>query len=262
MDPNELYAVFDLETNGFRGASAVSASSIIFTAEGRIVDIFNRFYYPEERPSRRTEAVHGLTLGRIGRFRGEAPYPRHFLEDVPSLAAFWSSWDLRGIVVHNLSFDLSFLPRPLAKERKWWCSMRGLTDFCRLPPSSRSYGEFKWPRLAEAVRTARERLTPTAPLSEIEKSMVPPLSHYGLSDCFELYGLAVRVFNGLPEKPAFRSSTAPMTLPRREVYEIEPPREDDFVTERLLYSSRLAEAAGIPERRKRPLLLWDQGEIP
>ncbi|GAB1485419.1 hypothetical protein MASR2M79_04660 [Aminivibrio sp.] len=53
-----------------------------------------------------------------------------------------------------------------------------------------------------------------------------------------------------------------MTPPRREVYEIEPPREDDFVTERLLYSSRLAEAAGIPERRKSPLLLWDQGEIP
>ncbi|MEA4880389.1 MAG: hypothetical protein VB045_02840, partial [Synergistaceae bacterium] len=125
MDPNELYAVFDLETNGFRGASAVSASSIIFTADGRIVDIYNRFYYPEERPSRRTETVHGLTLGRIGFFRGEALYPRHFLEDVQSLAAFWSSWDLRGIVVHNLTFDLSFLPRPLAKGKKWWCSMKG-----------------------------------------------------------------------------------------------------------------------------------------
>lgn len=260
--PNELYAVFDLETNGFRGASAVSASSIIFTAEGRIVDIFNRFYYPEERPSRRTEAVHGLTVGRIGRFRGEEHYHRHFLEDVQSLAAFWSSWNLRGVVVHNLSFDLSFLPRPMARERRWWCSMRGLTDFCRLPPGSRSYGEFKWPKLSEAVRAARERLEEPAPLGEIERVMGTPLGHYGLSDCFELYGLVVRVLHSLPEKPAFRSSSAAITPPRREIYEMEPPLEDDFVRARLLYSSRLAEAAGLPERRKTPLLLWDQKEIP
>ncbi len=260
--PKELYAVFDLETNGFRGASAVSASSIIFTGEGRIVDIFNRFYFPEERPSPRTERVHGLTTGRIGRFRGEEPYPLHFLEDISSLAAFWNNWNLQGIAVHNLSFDLSFLPRPLAREKRWWCSMRGLTDFCRLPPGSRSFGEFKWPRLAEAVQAARERLEAPAHLAEIEKAMGTPLHHYGLSDCFELYGLLVRVLRSLPEKPAFRTSAAPMTPPRREIYEMDPPREDGFVTERLLYSSRLAEAAGLPERRKTPLLLWDEREIP
>ena len=262
MDRNELYAVFDLETNGFRGASAVSASSIIFTAEGRIVDIFNRFYYPEEGPSSLTNNIHGLTLERIGRFRGEEPYPRHFLEDVQSLDAFWTSWNLRGIVVHNLSFDLSFLPHSLAKGRKWWCSMKGLTDFCRLPPGSRKHGEFKWPKLVEAVRIARERLEEPAPLSEIERVMGTPLCHYGLSDCFELYGLVVRVLHSLPEIPDFRSSSAVMKPPQREVYVIDPPREDAFVTERLLYSSRLAEAAGLPERRKTPLLLWDKREVP
>ena len=140
--------------------------------------------------------------------------------------------------------------------------MRGLTDFCRLPPGSRSYGEFKWPKLAEAVRAAREHLSTPGPLSEMEKAMGTPLGHYGLSDCFELYGLVVRVLQSLPEKPVFQSSSAAMTPPRRELYEIEPPREDAFVTERLLYSSRLAEAAGLPERRKTPFLLWDEGEIP
>ena len=262
MDQNELYAVFDLETNGFRGASAVSATSIIFTAEGHIADIFNRFYYPEERPSRRTEAVHGLTVGRIGRFRGEETYPRHFLEDIQSLDAFWTSWNLRGIVVHNLTFDLSFLPRSLAKEKKWWCSMKGLTDFCRIPPSSRSSGEFKWPRLEEAVQVARERLDATAPLLKIEEVMGTPLDHYSLCCCLKLYGLVVRVLNSLPEKPVFRSSSSAMTPPQREIYEMDPPLEDDFVRERLLYSSRLAEAAGLPERRKTPLLLWDEREIP
>ena len=152
MASDRRFAVFDLETNGFRAASAVSASSIVFTGDGRILDFFNRFYYSEERPDPRTESVHGLTPGRIGHFRREEEYGPHFLEDWTSLAAFWDGWNPEGIVVHNLSFDISFLPPEAVRGRKWWCSMRGLTEFCRIPGSP----EREEQRPAHGVKSARK----------------------------------------------------------------------------------------------------------
>ena len=252
MANNRRFAVFDVETNGFKGASIVSASSIVFTEEGCVVDFFNRFYHSEERPDRRTESVHGLTPRRIALFRTEEEYPPYFLEDWPSLAAFWERWNPEGIVVHNLSFDLAFLPGEAARKMKWWCSMRGLTNFCRLPKNSvRGGGEWKWPRLGEAVQAAKERLPEPSALTETEIVVGSPLSHYGLSDCFELYGLFVRVWNEMAEHIHFRPSSATLLPPRRESYHLSRPLRDDFVTERLDYSARLAEAAGLRERAER-----------
>ena len=251
MGNNSVFAVFDLETNGFKGASTVSASSIVFTAEGRIVDFFNRFYHSEERPDHRTERVHGLTPERIAHFREEERYPSYFLEDWPSLASFWERWKPEGIVVHNLSFDLSFLPREAVRGQKWWCSMRGLTDFCKIPKSADREGEWKWPRLGEAVRIARERLLEPLPLAEAEESVGPALGHYGLSDCFELYGLFVRVLNQAPERVRFRAASALQLPPRRERYPLPSAVRDAFVRERLDYSARIAEAAGDAERSRK-----------
>jgi len=259
MKDSRLFAVFDLETNGFKGASAVSASSLVFTEEGRIVDFFNRFYHSEERPDRRTERVHGLTPERIVHFRTEERYPAYFLEDWPSLAAFWERWNPEGIVAHNLSFDLSFLPGEAVRRRKWWCSMRGLTDFCKIPKNTDREGEWKWPRLSEAVRIARERLLEPLPLAEAEDAVGPALGHYGLSDCFELYGLFVRVWNRTPEHVRFRTaSTAPLA-PRRELYPLPAAVRDEFVRERLDYSARVAEAAGDAERSRKLRLLATDG---
>ncbi len=251
MADNRLFAVFDVETNGFKGSSTVSASSIVFTGEGRIVDFFNRFYHSEERPDRRTERVHGLTPERIAHFREEEAYSPYFLEDWPSLAAFWERWNPEGVVVHNLSFDLSFLPREAARGRKWWCSMKGLTGFCRLPKTSNRGGEWKWPRLSEAVGIARERLLEPLALAETEDAVGEPLGHYGLSDCFELYGLFVRVLSRMPEQVAFRTASAALRAPRRESYPLPSAVGDRFVRERLDYSARVAEAAGLAERSRR-----------
>lgn len=250
MASGGTFAVFDVETNGFRGKSVVSASSIVFTENGRVVDFFNRFYYPEERPDFRTEAVHGLTVSRIGQFRTEEEYPRHFLEDWQSLAAFWDSWNPEGIVVHNLSFDISFLPREAARERKWWCSMRGLTDFCRIPKAGSPAGMWKWPRLGEASLAARKKLSTPAPLAKAERIIGSPLAHYGLSDCFELYGLFVRVWNSQPESIRFRSAAALFLPPEKRDYPPGTPVRDFFVSERLAYSARLAAIAGLSDREE------------
>ncbi len=253
MASDRRFAVFDLETNGFRAASAVSASSIVFTGDGRILDFFNRFYYPEERPDPRTESVHGLTPGRIGHFRREEEYGPHFLEDWPSLAAFWDGWNPEGIVVHNLSFDISFLPPEAVRGRNWWCSMRGLTEFCRIPGSPERGGRWKWPKLGEASARVKEDLAPTGATAETEELLGPPLAHFGLSDCFELYGIFSRVWNAIPGQVRFRAASAPFLPPRRQPYLLPSPLRDRFTAERLAYAARLAAASGSREREEKLL---------
>jgi hypothetical protein len=255
MVPDKRFAVFDLETNGFRAASAVSASSIVFTGDGRILDFFNRFYYPEERPDPRTESVHGLTPGRIGHFRKEEEYERHFLGDWTSLAAFWDGWNPEGIVVHNLSFDISFLPPEAVRGRKWWCSMRGLTDFCRIPGSPERGRRWKWPKLAEASSLVRGNLSATGATADTEEMLGSPLPHFGLSDCFELYGIFSRVWNTLPDQVRFRAASAPFLPPGRQSYVLPSPLRDRFTSERMAYAARLAAAAGCREREERLLEL-------
>ena len=103
-------AVFDLETNGMSGSSVLSASSIVFDEEGVVLDFFNRFYLPQERPDGYAARIHGLTVERLLTLRENSDAPLYFSEDWPDLIAFWDAWDVEGVVVHNLSFDVSFLP--------------------------------------------------------------------------------------------------------------------------------------------------------
>ena len=81
--------------------------------------------------------------------------------------------------------------------------------------------------------------------------MGPALGHYGLSDCFELYGLFVRVLNQAPERVRFRAASALQLSPRRELYPLPSAVRDSFVRERLDYSARIAEAAGDAERSRK-----------
>ncbi len=253
MASNRRFAVFDLETNGFRGASVVSASSIVFSEEGHILDFFNRFYFPEERPDPQTQRVHGLTTARIAHLRLEEEYGAHFLDDWHGLVSFWEKWNPEGIVVHNLSFDTSFLPPEAVRKRNWWCSMRGLTDFCRIEKTGGPGKGWKWPRLIEAVQEAKKRLPSPVTLSSAEKTVGDPLAHYGLSDCFELYGLFLRVWHSMGEHVLFRQARAFFTPPQKGAYPQSKPCRDPFVIERLSYSSRLACATGQTEREKRLL---------
>jgi len=85
MSSREVYGVFDVESNGFRGTSVLSASSIVFDGDGKILDYFNRFYFPEESGiDSGALRVHRLTLERIAYFRREGGYADHFLQDADS----------------------------------------------------------------------------------------------------------------------------------------------------------------------------------
>lgn len=244
MDGREVYGVFDVESNGFRGTSVLSASSIVFDADGNILDYFNRFYFPEEgRIDPGAFRVHRLAPERIAYFRLKEGYAGSFLEDAESLAGFWDRWVVRGIIVHNLNFDISFLPRiPAFSSLSWWCSMTGLTDFCRLPGKRAGY---KWPKMGEAAAFVRENCEGPGALDENERLLGSPLPHYSLSDCFQLYGVAARILNNRPELARFsrRSWRHLPPLPGRPLID-RTPLKDDFVEERLAYEARLAEAAG------------------
>lgn len=252
----ERFAVFDLETNGFKRASALSASSMVFDGEGRILDFFNRFYYPEERPNPKTEKIHGLLPGRITHFRGSAHYPLHFLEDWRSLTDFWDRWSLRGIIVHNLTFDTAFLPPEALKGRKWWCSMKGLTEYCRIPGKSPRGGPWKWPRQQEASAAVKSSIGATEATYLSEKAVGPHLPHFGLSDCFELYGIFTRIWTTMASLVSFRALPGGRFLPpAARPYSLAALPMDSFVKERLAYGARLASVVEkTPEGPKQEVL--------
>ena len=193
-------AVFDLETNGMAGASVVSASSIIFDAEGAILDVFNRFYLPAERQNPYATRVHGLTIDRLVMLRKHIQSTPYFVEDWPDLLDFWESRDVAGVVVHNLSFDAAFLPEVAQGAVYWWCSMKGLADWCAIPKRNSRGGRFKWPKLGEAadiVCNGPNALTPPNAAAFVEKTIGESLSrfsHVSLFDCFELYRIVSRVY--------------------------------------------------------------------
>ena len=252
MSSREVYGVFDVESNGFRGTSVLSASSIVFDVDGRILDFFNRFYFPEEgRIDPGALRVHRLSLERIAYLRRRDEYAGHFLQDVDALADFWRGWGVRGIIVHNLNFDISFLPRvPGFTSLSWWCSMTGLTNFCRLPRRKEMY---KWPKMAEAAAAVRESCPTPEAVAENERSMGGPVPHYSLSDCFELYGAAARILNDCPELVIFDRHSWRHMPPRPRLVvgatlHNPAPLKDDFVAEGLAYEANLADAVGQPDR--------------
>jgi DNA polymerase-3 subunit epsilon len=151
--------VFDFETNGFRGSSVLSVSAIrlktryeykkkLFRGK-RIVLSFEetkcycRFYYPTERLNYHAIKVNGLRNSEINRRRGNHNYPEHFIDDQDSLKAFFNNACL--YVAHNISFDSSFIPFGIPKEKQY-CTMVNLSSLCG-----------KRPKLSEAAENLNIR---------------------------------------------------------------------------------------------------------
>ncbi|MBQ9564106.1 MAG: 3'-5' exonuclease, partial [Synergistaceae bacterium] len=242
-------AVFDLETNGYRGASVLSASSIVFDGAGRVLDLYNRFYLPVEPFDSRLVRIHGLTIPRLLALRKRQPLvPSAFIEDWPALVAFWREWDVGGLVIHNARFDMSFLPEAAQAVLPCWCSMRGLTDLCALPKRSggRGGGAFKWPKLGEAVEILCDgpnALSPTEALARAECAVEDCQAHVSLADCFALYRVAVRVLTHRPELVRFRKLRLGFQPPEREApFTVNArPRNDAFTAGVLDLEERLRE---------------------
>lgn len=241
------FAVFDLETNGLKGSSVVSASSIVFDDRGYIRDIFNRFYFPTETPDMATEKIHGLTVERIHWFRQAESYPLYFLEDINALLSFWKRWHVSGIIVHNLAFDTSFLPKEAVKMWKWWCSMLGLTTWCAIP-NPRNAKLYKWPRLNEAKMKTISRLKTPIIVREIEESIPAEMGHYSLSDCLELYGIFMRVWSSEPELVSFKAYKNQYFKPQEKHYTMPFPTQPDcFVIQGLKFAEAIARIANLTE---------------
>ena len=228
-------AVFDLETNGYRGASVLSASSIVFDCAGRVLDFFNRFYLPVEPFNSYLTRIHGLTPSRITALRKLSPMtPSYFIEDWPSLTDFWEEWEVEGIIIHNARFDMSFLPEMAQAVLPCWCSMRGLTDLCALPkkPGGRGSGAFKWPKLGEAVDVLCDgpnALPPNENVANAERAVGDCRAHVSLSDCFELYRVAARVMEHHPRLIRFRTLSLGFCPPKAGPCDIcARSRRDEF----------------------------------
>ncbi|MDR3231162.1 MAG: hypothetical protein LBT65_06965 [Synergistaceae bacterium] len=244
-------AVFDLETNGMRGSSVLSASSLVFDAKGALLSLFNRVYVPHEPYDSRAARIHGLTPARVAALRLAIPAPLHFLEDWPDLLNLWDDFDVAGVVVHNLAFDTAFLPEFAQRFFKWWCSMRGLTAYCAIPARpgnarGRGEGRFKWPRLSEAVdilcEGPRSMDVPDA-AARIEGAVNDLHPHISLCDCFDLYRVVVRVAYRHPELLNFAPHVIHFCPPSEGEPVVQdfqtPPRRDRFTIGILEYEQKL-----------------------
>jgi DNA polymerase III epsilon subunit-like protein len=243
-------AVFDLETNGMAGASVLSASSLVFDEDGVILDVFNRFYLPTERFADYLTNIHGLSPGRLLALRESsrelsAGGPLHFIQDWPDLVDFWIGWDVAGVVVHNLSFDAAFLPEIAQGAFQWWCSMRGLTDYCAIPKRRGSSKKFKWPRLSEAadiVCNGPERLLPPEATEQAEQAIREGTAHVSLFDCFELYRVVTRIAKSQRDLVRFAPFVMTFRSPRKRALErtMETlPTRDRFVEDVLEYERKI-----------------------
>jgi DNA polymerase III epsilon subunit-like protein len=237
-------AVFDLETNGMAGSSVVSASSIVFNGEGTLLGLFNRFYLPFERPDDCAARVHGLTPGRLLELRGRTEAPLYFAEDWPSLLEFWNSWKVAGVVAHNLSFDIAFLPEVAQGAFLWWCSMKGLTACCAIPRRPGKPGVYKWPKLKEAADLLCDgpfALSPPEATGMAENFMRGDFPHVSLFDCFELYRVISRVVKHRAGLLRFAFFSVPFRVPKKRwAWESNVfPLKDSFTINILTYEQKL-----------------------
>ncbi len=137
---------FDFETNGFRNCSILSATAmrVQFQSGAFILgDVFNRFYFPEEKYNTEAIKVNGLNSAEITSRRDTARYPKHFTND-----GEWESYCSWGdlFVAHNIAFDKQFLGFTPKSEL---CTMKTNTPIVRIKKSGTN--KFKWPKLLETV---------------------------------------------------------------------------------------------------------------
>ena len=256
-------AVFDVETNGLVGSSVLSASSIVFDDKGVLLDIFNRFYLSLEPHNRYVTRIHGLTLGRLLSLREHIEAPFYFIEDWPDLLRFWETLNVEGVVVHNLSFDASFLPEIAQSAFPWWCSMKGLTAYCAIPKRGNATGAFKWPKLEEVTHTVcngANALTPSKATEDAENKVKGGIPHVSLFDCFELYRVVSRIAKHHKNLLRFAPFVTPFHPPLHALHKkhakhekhqkneknqrtVTEPLRDPFVIDVLAYERKLRSVA-------------------
>ena len=141
---------FDTETNGLSAYSSVlsiSAAKCLVDYQNKTVKIiekYERFYYPVEKYNPEAISINGLSQAVITEKRKGTKYSRHFKEDQQSFNEFAKGID--HFIAHNIEFDRKFLNISLKRQ---FCTMKSNTNIMKL---RMVYGKHKWPKLEEAVK--------------------------------------------------------------------------------------------------------------
>jgi DNA polymerase-3 subunit epsilon len=165
-----LYMIFDLETNGlpntldfqfldyklsdnYKNSKIVQLSYGIYDDNAQSILEYDTLRNPKEEFEIKNSDIHGVTFERACKdgidFRLIAEKFYYDLKKVQYL------------VVHNANFDINIMKSELflinrqdvieeIEKKKIVCTMRALTDFCKLP--SKFHVENKWPRLSELYK--------------------------------------------------------------------------------------------------------------
>ena len=142
---------FDLETNGLTPSYSILSCSGIKcfltkpNYELEEMDRFERYYFPVEPYEEKAIERNGLTKEVLTKHRGDATYPKHYVED-SAFMAFCNECDI--FITHNIDFDSKFVP--LVKNAKTFCTMKTNTDI--VAAKWLAYrSEYKYPTLDEAA---------------------------------------------------------------------------------------------------------------
>lgn len=153
--------VFDTETNGLsEDKSVLSFSAVIIDDDYNIVQVVDRYYYPEEEYNKEAIRINGLTKEVIKDHRKNATYPMYFKDDKDVVSLFERE-EITEIIGHNISFDISFVEHHLKislSGKKQFCTMIK-TKYLYNAPYKIEYAcgfeEPKYPKLSEAIRWAK-----------------------------------------------------------------------------------------------------------
>lgn len=172
IDEQSTVTIFDLETNGFKGSSVLSISALEIKYLEKmdkfgIINVYSRFYFPNEGENYKDEAlkIHGLNESKINELREDLSYPSYFNNDIDSFLSF--SKNSKIFVAHNIKFDISFIPF-LNKEIELFCTMENNTFINK---------SGKWPTLEQTAKYYEIKL---------ERKMLHA-SNYDVYLCFEIF---------------------------------------------------------------------------
>jgi DNA polymerase III epsilon subunit-like protein len=147
---------FDTETNGLNPKEHSLLSICMIKGEPvfekdklkiKIIDIYERFYFPVEEYNFGAISVNGLNEGTIRAKRNGASYPKFFKDDAKALIDFVGMDN--KFVAHNIAFDEKFMPFLIDASEKF-CTMKNTTDILKLGWNEK-FGNYKRPKLVEAV---------------------------------------------------------------------------------------------------------------
>jgi DNA polymerase-3 subunit epsilon len=128
--------IFDTETNGLDFNSSVLSISAIKIENNKIIDSFDRYYFPKEGYNQEAISVNGLTEEVIKNNRNNGSYPLYFKSDMWNFYNFIK--DETHFVGHNIEFDIQFI-KPI-NIKHYFCTMKTNIDILKLNKPEYKHG--------------------------------------------------------------------------------------------------------------------------